>query len=64
MALTPSSQAIKDKVECILVYGHALHRLTRGAALPMHLRSTSPLLKSMNLGSKITMPMPAPNEEQ
>jgi len=63
-ALTPGSQVIKDTVECVLVYGHALHRLTRGAALPMHLRSIAPLLRGMNLGSKITMPMPAPDEEQ
>jgi len=44
--------------------GTRLHKLTKGAALPMHLKSIAPLLRSFNLGDKITMPTPAPDEEQ
>jgi hypothetical protein len=60
----PSCQDIKDNVECVVIYGYALHRLTKGAALPMHLKNIAHLLRSLNLGRKITMPTPAPGEEQ
>ena len=61
---TPSSQYIKDEVECAFIYGYALHRLTKGAALSMHLKSIAPLLMGFNLGEKIRMPTPAPGEQQ
>jgi len=61
---TPSPQTTKDAVERVFIYGFMLHKLTKGAALPMHLKSIAPLLRSFNLGDKITMPTPAPDEEQ
>ena len=61
---TQSPQDTKDEVERAVIYGYALHRLTKGAALPMHLKIIAPLLRSLNLGGKITMPTPAPGEEQ
>ena len=64
MVLTPSCQDIKDTVEHIMIFGYVLHSLTEGAALPMHLKNIAPLLRSLNLGNKVAMSTPAPDEEQ
>ena len=63
-APTLSCQDFKDTVERIMIFGYAIHSLTRGAALPMHLKNITHFLRSLNLSNKITMPMPAPGEEE
>ena len=58
---TQGSDDFKKKVDLVILYGYALERLTKGAALKMHLITISHLL---NRTHRRSMAMPASGEEQ
>ena len=57
----PGDEAFKNKVSKALVYGYALQRLVKGAALKMHLQTIAPSLKMWNLRKS---PTPISTEEE
>ena len=61
---TPCSKEFKESVELVMTYGYALLRLSRSAALQMHLKTIAPFLMHSNFFPQKEMPTPAPVEAE
>jgi len=61
---TRGSEEFKKKATLVMLYGYALHKLVKGAALPTHLKTIAPLLISARRQTSMSVPIEEEEEEE